>query len=315
MRKLDNVNDDDRIVVKQRATSYVGVETSYLTRNAIGIVLRGEKYIQRDDQTVKVTAGEIFFMKLGAHLIENVPTPTAPFEQLTFFFSPSQLQQVVATLESFILEESHQKSKYNDDIYSNVTKSKPSKITHNFFMAANTHYENRGFIDDKLIEKLKLTELAHYIMKYENSDFQRMLMASLDTDRATFERVIYNNILNDKSIEQLAAECRRSVTSFKKDFKAIFSMPPHQWYLRQRLNYARLLLSTTQNTITQVGMICAFPNTSHFIKLFKRQFGITPASFRSLAKSRVEGNLESLNEGVEMKDSEKVEEKEEEKVK
>ncbi len=297
MRNFDNeTNDIERVVIKQRNERYVGVESTKLTRNVLGMVLHGEKYIQQDDQAIRVQTGEIFFLGLGSHLVENIPSASAPFEQICFYFSASQLQHVVASFDDGLLDISAQeRSSSEEEIYTNVAAAKPSKITRNFFTGVNNHYECRGFIDDEMSEQLKLTELAHNIIRYESGDIKRLLIASLDSERATFERVIYSNILKDKSIEQLAQECRRSITSFKKEFKAIFSTPPHQWYLRQRLNYAKLLLSTTQHNISQIGIICTFPNTSHFIKLFKRRFGLTPASYRTLAKSGSECNAEALS--------------------
>ncbi len=297
MKFLDNETCDlERIVIKQRNEKYVGVESTKLNRNAIGMVLHGEKYIQQDDQTIHVPTGDIFFMGLGSHLVENVPSASAPFEQIVFNFTASQLQHVVATFDQTLLDSATQEEcSKPQHPHINVAEAKPSKITRNFFHGVNTHYECRGFINDPMSEQLKLTEMAHNIIKHESGLIRQMLLMSLDSERATFERVIYGNILKDKSISELADECRRSVTSFKKEFKSIFDTPPHQWYLRQRLNYARLLLSTTHHTISQVGLICTFPNTSHFIKLFKRRFGMTPATYRHTSKSKSDCNQEALS--------------------
>ncbi len=92
---------------------------------------------------------------------------------------------------------------------------------------------------------------------------------------------MYDHIFDDISIDELAALCNRSLTSFKKEFKRVFLMPPHQWFIRQRLMHARMLLISTSKSISQIGSECAFPNTSHFIKLFKKEYGMTPATYRS----------------------------------
>ena len=44
---------------------------------------------------------------------------------------------------------------------------------------------------------------------------------------------------------------------------------------------SRLLLISTSKSISEIGIECTFPNTSHFIKLFKKQYGTTPAIYRS----------------------------------
>lgn len=45
--------------------------------------------------------------------------------------------------------------------------------------------------------------------------------------------------------------------------------------------HSRLLLISTNKSISEIGMECNFPNTSHFIKLFKKQYGQTPATYRT----------------------------------
>ena len=82
------------------------------------------------------------------------------------------------------------------------------------------------------------------------------------------------------TLNELAAKCNRSLTSFKKEFRRHFQMPPHKWYIRQRLMHSRLLLISTNKSISEIGLACNFPNTSHFIKLFKKEYGMTPAAYR-----------------------------------
>jgi AraC-like DNA-binding protein len=79
----------------------------------------------------------------------------------------------------------------------------------------------------------------------------------------------------------LAQKCNRSLTAFKKEFKKRFNEPPHQWCIHQRLAHARLLLVSSGKSVNQIGNECNFPNTSHFIKLFKKEYGTTPVAYRN----------------------------------
>lgn len=63
--------------------------------------------------------------------------------------------------------------------------------------------------------------------------------------------------------------------------RPIYGTSPHQWLIRQRLIHARLLLISTDKAIAEIGTACAFPNTSHFIKLFRKQYGMTPETYRN----------------------------------
>ncbi|MFI3259204.1 MAG: AraC family transcriptional regulator [Rikenellaceae bacterium] len=300
------IDEKERTVVKFTTTESVGVVPTRLSRNAIGYIIRGEKYIHEDDRFQRVGQGEIFFLGQGTHYIENMPEIGDTFEQIIFYYTPSKLQQIIASLntESINLDINQHTGNLNTN--NSVAIATPSKLTRNFFTSANRHYEYGGFLHNKESEKIHLMELAYLILTQEDNKIRENMLLSLDQNKAEFERVIYSNLLSDKSVEELAEECSRSLTSFKKEFKRIFGTPPHQWYLRQRLNYAKLLLNTTRESISQVGNLCAFPNTSHFIKLFKRYFGYTPAVYR--AEHRNENHESELSEMQEMsKEAKKVE--------
>ncbi|MFR9500881.1 MAG: AraC family transcriptional regulator [Rikenellaceae bacterium] len=125
-----------------------------------------------------------------------------------------------------------------------------------------------------------MTELIYHIISQEDCCLKTKVIGCIDLEKSSFEQVIYANTFNDIPIEKLAILCNRSLTSFKKEFKRIFETSPHQWFLRQRLSYARLLLISTRKSIAEIGTECSFPNTSHFIKLFKRSYLQTPATYR-----------------------------------
>lgn len=79
-----------------------------------------------------------------------------------------------------------------------------------------------------------------------------------------------------------------------------FNDPPHRWVVRQRLMYARLMLISTNKPVAQIGAECRFPNTSHFIKLFRKEFDITPANYRrkyssDLSKRSEAEHFETVN--------------------
>ena len=134
---------------------------------------------------------------------------------------------------------------------------------------------------DAAADKLKMTELIYAVVAMEECCLRSKMLSNVDAAHGSFEQIIYNNIFNDISIEELASLSHRSLTSFKKEFKRHFVMSPHRWFIRQRLMRSRLLLISTSKSISEIGIECTFPNTSHFIKLFKKQYGFTPAIYRN----------------------------------
>ncbi len=267
----------DRIVVKRRSTTLTGVERITLNRHVIGMVLSGQKHIQLDGDILCIPKGHLFFMDHGIHFVEDVPSSSVPFVEIAFYYTTDQLQRAMRMIEDSLLCSDHSINRKNT---SNVFEIDPSKMTKSFFESIGVIYDNCDFVDDSIYECLKLAELIYVIAKYESEDLLNFILLSLDNERANFDRIIYNNIFADKSIAELASESNRSCTSFKKDFTRRFETSPHRWYQQQRLTQASLLLNTTNYTIAQIGDMCVFPNPSHFIRIFKRHFGVTPAMYR-----------------------------------
>ena len=76
-------------------------------------------------------------------------------------------------------------------------------------------------------------------------------------------------------------------------------------YIRQRLMHSRLLLISTSKSISEIGNECTFPNTSHFIKLFKKEYQMTPATYRHkhLTSLVPEPALNETAEAAEMREA------------
>lgn len=97
---------------------------------------------------------------------------------------------------------------------------------------------------------------------------------------AAFRRTIAENILTPQPIAQLAAECGQCPTKFKKEFGRIFGDTPHRWFIRKRLEVAGRLLETTDLPVKIIAQKAQFSTPSHFIRLFKTEFGLTPIEYR-----------------------------------
>lgn len=72
----------------------------------------------------------------------------------------------------------------------------------------------------------------------------------------------------------------RSEGHVSRAFRRYTGMTPTEYVNSLRLEYARSMLRLTDADITDTAMEAGFDNLSHFYHLFRRRFGITPASLR-----------------------------------
>ena len=276
-------------IVKYVGANYGGIQMLALSRYAIGYVVRGTKHIYYGDACHTVSKGDIFYMGVGNHYVEDIPEDGRPFEQIIVYYSPELLQRILLYLNmTYSINISNTHSCDRCRRLNHVAVPSSSTIR-SFFSHAASYLQDDNFMHDETAENIKMTELIYLIISQSDGCLKSKILSNMDAARDNFEQIIYSRIFCDISIEELSALCNRSLTSFKKEFKRHFFMPPHRWFIRQRLMQSRLLLISTSKSISEIGVECTFPNTSHFIKLFKKEYGTTPAIYRH----RHCGNAES----------------------
>lgn len=129
------------------------------------------------------------------------------------------------------------------------------------------------------LTKIKLLELLFNLVQ-TNSSILPQLMDLRTHFRADITRTVEDNLLSSVSLQQLAVLAGRSLSSFKRDFLAIYNMPPSTWLRQRRLEKARELLLNTTMTVTDVCYTLGFENLAHFSRLFKSRFGYSPSKSR-----------------------------------
>ena len=269
------------MIVKFVEHYHNGVQSHNLSRYAIGYVVRGVKYIYNGDKRHMISKGDVFFLGIGTHYTEEVPDESNTFEQIMFYYQPEDLHRILMYLNLTYGLNIAYKHSCTECRGANAVSMPAWPLLKGFFGNAANYLRGEGFLHDETAENIKMTELVYLIVSHDECCLRSKILNNIDTAKENFEQLMYNHIFNDISIEELASQCNRWLTSFKKEFKRVFLMPPHQWFIRQRLMHARMLLISTSKSISQIGNECAFPNTSHFIKLFKKEYGMTPATYRN----------------------------------
>ena len=273
-------------VVKVIETTNQGIRSLNLSRVAIGFVLRGRKIIYHNDTGVEVNEGEMFMLGMGLHYEENIVLSEA-FEQIIFYASAPMLQRVIISLGSNYGISCESKHSCEQCRRANYIVTRPTMAQRDFFNGVNQSFRRSDFRNDEVNRQIKFNELIYLILSGEDECLRSRLIAGADILNGQFAREVYDNLFKDVTIETLARKTNRSLTSFKKEFRRQFSEPPHKWLVDQRLQRAKILLLSTNMTISEIGAECSFANISHFIKLFKHRFNDTPASMRRKSRMAV----------------------------
>jgi transcriptional regulator GlxA family with amidase domain len=92
----------------------------------------------------------------------------------------------------------------------------------------------------------------------------------------------------ERLLREMARLVNLSPSRFHQLFKDETGAPPYQYLKALRLGRARELLETTFLSVKQVMASAGLKNKSHFVKDFKKTYGMTPTEYRRALASRHE---------------------------
>lgn len=240
-----------------------------LEQHLIMIILKGSKIMLSTAGRSVVHQYEALILKRGMYITSEKILEDGQFSALLFFIHDDFLEQFT--------------QKYQDQLL-----SAPSSPAQNIFKVAYS-YQLETYTQSLLpyfdqdqkaavpILKLKIEELLLSLLFSEQQDqFRHFLLTINNKAEQSFKDSMEKSIALNLTIEEHAFLLGMSVSSFKRKFKAIFAETPAKWFRLQKLKTAHFLLQTTSKNVGEIAFDLGYENPSHFIQLFKKQFGVTP---------------------------------------
>jgi len=85
---------------------------------------------------------------------------------------------------------------------------------------------------------------------------------------------------NSPPIAELAQQINMSPSQLKSKFKSLFGSSVYQYYLKSKLDIAKILIGRKEGTIAEIGYRLGYSNISQFSAQFKKQFGFSPSKLQ-----------------------------------
>ncbi len=153
-------------------------------------------------------------------------------------------------------------------------------VTKSFFEGMLPYFMQNPKPPERIIE-LKFNELLLNILSDpDNSNVLQYFINLCDTQKPLLREVMEENFMHNLSLEAYARIAQRSLASFKREFAEIFKLPPGKWLTEKRLQYAALLLNSTQKNISEIAVDSGFESASHFSRIFREKYGAAPLQYR-----------------------------------
>ena len=82
------------------------------------------------------------------------------------------------------------------------------------------------------------------------------------------------------SLEELAFICGLSLSTFKRNFQAIYEQSPAKFIREKRLHQAAEWLISTDLTVSEIAYKACFNDLGSFSKAFKAYYYVSPKQYR-----------------------------------
>lgn len=93
---------------------------------------------------------------------------------------------------------------------------------------------------------------------------------------------IFRDPQNDWNVETITRTLGISKSHFQRIYKELFNTNCKEDIITSRMESAESYLLHTELSVTEISERCGYPNISHFIRQFKKKYGISPREYRKM---------------------------------
>jgi AraC-like DNA-binding protein len=249
---------------------------SILSKNAISLVISGEKTMHFAEKKVTVQDDEFHFLSSGNCVVTMKLNEHIPFKSILIFFDNRTLSDFYLKYNRQI-EKIRAAHKISTELY---LAFKKDGFILNFIDSLKLLFQKKTSISTEM-KLLKFEELMlHLLEVYPEKILAFQPATAGEMDDFEIRKAVELNITNNISVEELAFLCNTSLSTFKRRFAKIFGTSPNKWILQKRMEIARELLQNNHEKPGDIFYKIGYENHSSFTKSFKQIFGLTPQDFQ-----------------------------------
>lgn len=237
-------------------------------------VLKGSNKLMAPLETERVNEDESVLLRCGNYLGQVRTDIDSDYSAVAIHFYPEVLSKIYNNkLPDFLRRQDKASNR-------SIAKFKSSVLFEKFVEGLLFYFENPELVTDELLE-LKLKELLLLLHNSnESGKVQEIFYNLFNPNKVEFKQVIETNLYNDLSLEELSQLTNKSLSSFKREFKKLYDVSPASYLRLKKLEKAKELLVVSEESISNVAYDSGFNDLSHFSKLFKAEYGVSPKEYK-----------------------------------
>ena len=260
------LRDDTAAILTKSLTASLPAREGYVSCHTISLVRQGTQILRdREGRTYTASAGQLALLPRDLYYITDLIATEGTFESVIVYLH----SDAVATFSGI-----------HRDAAKPGTDRRPQLATiplpvADCLDAMAALYRDLPTSDTAPLTILKQVELLQ-LLQINGIDIASWLLR-VDAPRqqhlGTFMERHFDKPL---TVEDYAYLTGRSVTSFRRAFKATYDTTPRRWLVQRRMERAEAYLRQHDWSVSRVAQAVGYENTSHFIKQFKGYAGVSP---------------------------------------
>lgn len=151
--------------------------------------------------------------------------------------------------------------------------------------ALRAELDESGPADNLLVSSLANVLAVHLLRNYAVDappDARAGGLTPRQLNRVT--ELVHDNLDRQIALEEMAASVGLSPFHFAREFKRATGSSPYHYVMRERVERAKRLLSTTDLPLVEIGFQSGFSSQSHFTRVFRKLEETTPGAYRRGAR-------------------------------
>ncbi|HET8736434.1 MAG TPA: AraC family transcriptional regulator [Pricia sp.] len=237
--------------------------------NEIMLTLEGGRILHQGGKSWILTKHSCILTRKTAYL-QELPESTE-WSVLAFYFQDRFFRQVIREYHQYLSLKDLPPSP--SDM---LIKIHLNETTRAFFYSILPYFKQKLPVPEGLLE-LKFKELLFNIfLDPANKNVLAYANSIMNISKTPIWEVMEKNYMFNLTVPQFARMANRSVSVFKKEFYEYYQTTPGRWLTQKRLELAKSFLEAGKKNISEVAFNSGFENLSHFSRVFKEKFGVSP---------------------------------------
>ena len=259
------------IITARRDTSNVSMRNHYHNAHEMIFVCSGEIEITVNRTVYTAKRGSLIFISNHEH--HSVRVVSEPYERFFIIIDPMAADRII-----------------NNPILMSILKNRPGNFAHcvdvsgnmNEFLSLFERICGESGDNDPLSDELVgcfLKEMLIMVLRGDKEAFP-VVRDTVKNEIYEIQRYIDHHFEENILISELAGKYYISVYHLSRSFKKQTGYGPKRYLTMARLSHARELLVITDCAVGDIADKCRFNDVNNFIRVFRREFGITPGQYR-----------------------------------